>query len=75
LHRGGQFVVRADLPGLNKDDITVEVNDDMLTIQEAVAQLAAKLLRSLDRAPSNWRRDIVMPAIEEVQKIGRARSS
>jgi len=33
LEREGQFVVRADLPGLSKDDIKVEVTDDMLTIQ------------------------------------------
>ena len=33
LQREGQFVVRADLPGLSKDDIKVEINDEMLTIQ------------------------------------------
>jgi HSP20 family protein len=31
--RDGQLVVRADLPGLNKDDIKVEVSDGMLTLQ------------------------------------------
>jgi HSP20 family protein len=29
----GQFVVRADLPGLNKDDVKVEINHDVITIQ------------------------------------------
>ncbi|MGP0063745.1 MAG: Hsp20/alpha crystallin family protein [Isosphaeraceae bacterium] len=33
LEREGRIVVRADLPGLSKDDIKVEVCDDMLTIQ------------------------------------------
>ncbi len=33
IQREGQFVVRADLPGLSKDDVKVEVMDDMLTIQ------------------------------------------
>jgi HSP20 family protein len=33
LHRDGQFVVRADLPGLSKDDVKVEVTDELLTIQ------------------------------------------
>jgi len=33
LEREGQFVVRVDLPGLSKDDVKVEVGDDMLTIQ------------------------------------------
>jgi HSP20 family protein len=33
LEQGGQLVVRADLPGLTKDNIKVEVTDDTLTIQ------------------------------------------
>ena len=33
LRREGQFVVTADLPGMSKDDVKVEVTDDMLTIQ------------------------------------------
>lgn len=32
LKRGNQFIVRADLPGLDKDDITVEVDNGVLTI-------------------------------------------
>jgi HSP20 family protein len=30
--RGDRFVVRADLPGVDKDDVHVEVDDDVLTI-------------------------------------------
>jgi HSP20 family protein len=33
FERGGQFIVRADLPGLTKDDVKVEIHDDALTIQ------------------------------------------
>ena len=33
VEREGQLVVRADLPGISKEDIKVEVTDDMLTIQ------------------------------------------
>jgi len=33
LHHDGRYVVRADLPGMAKDDIKVEVTDEMLTIQ------------------------------------------
>jgi HSP20 family protein len=33
LQREGQFVVRADLPGLTKEDVKVEVADDVITIQ------------------------------------------
>ena len=32
FERGGQLVVRADLPGLNKDDVKVEVTDDAVNI-------------------------------------------
>jgi len=33
FQRGDQFVVRADLPGLRKEDVTIEINDDTLTLQ------------------------------------------
>lgn len=33
FRRGDELVVRADLPGLSKDDIEVEVDDGVLTIQ------------------------------------------
>lgn len=33
FERGGQFIIRADLPGLTKDDVKVDVRDDALVIQ------------------------------------------
>lgn len=33
LEREGQFVVRADLPGLSRDDVQVELTDELLTIK------------------------------------------
>ncbi|HVC20996.1 MAG TPA: Hsp20/alpha crystallin family protein [Vicinamibacterales bacterium] len=33
LEKNGQFIVRADLPGLKKDDVKVEVTDDGLSIR------------------------------------------
>jgi HSP20 family protein len=33
FHRNNELVVRADLPGLNKDDIKVDVTEDGITIQ------------------------------------------
>jgi HSP20 family protein len=32
LHDNGQFIVRADLPGLKKDDVKVELTDNVLTL-------------------------------------------
>src|SRR5437773_11898023 len=31
--RNNELVIRADLPGLNKDDVKVDVSDDAITIQ------------------------------------------
>lgn len=33
FQRGNEFVVRADVPGLSKDDVSVEIGDDALTIR------------------------------------------
>lgn len=33
FQRGDQFVVRADLPGLRKEDVNIEVTDEAITIQ------------------------------------------
>jgi HSP20 family protein len=33
FERKGEFIVRADLPGLNKDNVKVDITDDTLTIQ------------------------------------------
>ena len=32
LHNNGQFMVRADLPGLTKDEVKVELTEELLTI-------------------------------------------
>lgn len=33
LHRDGHMIIRAELPGLTKDDVKVEVHDNLVTIQ------------------------------------------
>ena len=33
FQRGNELIVRAELPGLSKDDVKVEINDNVLTIQ------------------------------------------
>lgn len=33
FQRGNEFVVRADLPGLEKDDVKVDITDDSITIE------------------------------------------
>jgi HSP20 family protein len=33
FHRGNELIIRADLPGLNKDDVKVDVSDNQVTIE------------------------------------------
>jgi HSP20 family molecular chaperone IbpA len=33
FQRGNDYIVRADLPGLKKDDIKIDINDDAITIE------------------------------------------
>ena len=33
FQRGNEFIVRADVPGLSRSDLTVEIGDDALTIR------------------------------------------
>ncbi|MGH2604491.1 MAG: Hsp20/alpha crystallin family protein, partial [Dehalococcoidia bacterium] len=33
FQRGNEYIVRADVPGLSREDLTVEVGEDALTIQ------------------------------------------
>lgn len=33
FERGNEFIVRADLPGLKKDDVKIDITDDSLTIE------------------------------------------
>src|SRR5256885_15154890 len=38
FQKGDRFIVRAELPGLKKDDVQVELTDDALTIQGELRQ-------------------------------------
>lgn len=64
LHNNGQFMVRADLPGITKDDVKVEVTDNMLTISgERKAEKEEKLegfYRS-ERSYGSFYRQIPLP--------------
>jgi HSP20 family protein len=64
LHQNDQLIVRADLPGLTKDDIKVDVSEDHLTIQgERRHQHEEErdgVYRS-ERSYGAFRRDIPLP--------------
>jgi len=64
VHNNGQFTVRADLPGMTKDDIKVELANDMLTISgERKAEKEEKregFYRS-ERSYGNFYRQLPLP--------------
>jgi HSP20 family protein len=64
LHHNGQLLVRADLPGLTKEDVNVELTDDMLTIsgerKEEKEEKREGFYRS-ERSYGNFYREIPLP--------------
>jgi HSP20 family protein len=64
LHTNGQFIVRADLPGLKKEDLKVELTNDVLTIsgerKEEKEEKREGYYRS-ERSYGNFYRQIPMP--------------
>jgi len=64
LHNNGQLLLRADLPGLTKDDVKVEVTNDMLTIsgerKEEKEEKREGFYRS-ERSYGSFYREIPLP--------------
>jgi HSP20 family protein len=64
LQNNGQLMVRADLPGLTKDDVNVELMDDMLTIsgerKEEKEEKREGFYRS-ERSYGSFYREIPLP--------------
>jgi len=72
LERDGKFVVRADLPGLSRDDVQIEAEDDSLVIEgerrsETESQEQGGLYRS-ERVYGRFSRVIPLPAGADPQK-------
>jgi len=64
------FLVRADLPGIAKDQIHVEINDDVVAINvdfKPIATADAKVLKS-ERARGEAQRTIRLPASVDATK-------
>jgi HSP20 family protein len=64
LQRGNELVVRADLPGVKPDDLTVEVSEDAITIsgqrKEEVVEDSGNLYR-VERRYGTFFREIPLP--------------
>ncbi len=64
FQRGSEFVVRADLPGLTKDDVDVELNEEMLTIKGERRQEREENRRGVyhsERSYGSFSRSIPLP--------------
>lgn len=64
------FIVRADLPGIAKDQIQVEINDDVVDISvdfKPVVTAEAKILRG-ERVRGEAKRSIRLPAAVDATK-------
>lgn len=64
LHKNGQFMVRVDLPGLKKDDVKIELTDDLLTLsgerKEEKEEKREGFYRS-ERSYGSFYREIPLP--------------
>lgn len=71
--RDGKLVVQADLPGLRADDVTVEIDDGVLTLsgeRSEEQEVDQSGVRRTERRYGRFTRSIVLPEgakIEEVQ--------
>jgi len=72
FHRDGEIVVRADLPGLDLEDIEVSVDDDRLIIQghrEESEEFDDSSFEVLERSTGNFYRAIKLPRDVLVESI------
>lgn len=64
LQQNGEFIVRADLPGMNKENVQVEINDNVLTLsgerREEKEEKHEGFYRS-ERRYGNFYRQIPLP--------------
>jgi len=69
---GESVVVKAELPGMKKDEIEVHVTGDELTIsgkKEKEEKVERKDYRRVERAAGSFRRTVMLPSEVELEKI------
>lgn len=67
-----RFLVRADLPGINKEDINVSIEGDMLTISGEKKEESKKLedaYNHIERAFGSFSRTFTLPANIDRDKV------
>jgi HSP20 family protein len=72
VRRNGELVIRADVPGIEPDDVKIEVEDGMLTIsgerEESDEEEDGKYLRR-ERRYGSFSRSMTLPAGVDSSKI------
>jgi HSP20 family protein len=72
VRRNGELVIRADVPGMESDDVKIEVEDGMLTIsgerEESDEEEDGKYLRR-ERRYGSFSRSMTLPAGVDPSKI------
>jgi HSP20 family protein len=72
VRRNGELVIRADVPGMEPDDVKIEVEDGMLTIsgerEESDEEEDGKYLRR-ERRYGSFSRSMTLPAGVDSSKI------
>ena len=69
---GGSIVVKAELPGVKKEEIEVHLTDETLTIsgkKEKEEKVERKDYRRVERASGVFTRTITLPAEVELEKV------
>jgi len=64
LERDGKLLIRADLPGLDKNDVTVDVSDHAVTIEgerKCEHEATEEGVYTCERAYGHFRREIPLP--------------
>jgi HSP20 family protein len=67
-----QYVLRADLPGLNAQDVKIEFDHDVLTIsgeRRSASESSENGYRRVERATGSFARSLTLPAGVEASKI------
>jgi len=67
----GEFVVRTELPGVNKDDVTVHIDNGILTIKgEKKLETKDKKRHRIECAYGSFVRSFTLPQDVDVEKVG-----
>ena len=64
LERDGKFLIRVDLPGLAKDDVTVDISEHSVTIEgerKCEHEATQEGVYTCERAHGHFRREIPLP--------------